>query len=562
MKAIFRQEFIRYAQSKAFFWLRSGAFALPLILSTAGMSEARTPDQKGYVLFITTYLSLIAVILFMGPALLAPVIAEERKNNRLDVLRSAPVGSWGIVFGKWSARVASLGAVALSVVPLAATALLFGGVAPAQFLEGAAITFATLFWVTAAAFWIGSIVRDPSSAARIAIVAILLFGSVTALGLAAGEIYREVTGSPSRFVSTGGNLLAFLNPFVVFVDVFEPIPVGFAVLGTVGLTPLAFYSTASALAGAMFLVLARRAIGREPPKSSARSRLGRWRLAFSSGAVAKVWLLDAHPLVWLDGLLSGRGRGGLLRRLFFVVAVVGGEILFASLYATIRDRRFRTDDLILLHAFAAGIALFLTFVSVASVGATVFHRDSEARSLEVLHAAPLTTRSMVLERMTVVLRAGALYWFLSVLHVVFGLAAGDLPVWVLPMYVVYSGILVFTLAVFAASVSLHRESARKSVLWVFGSMVAFTVVLPIFLSLMIAGGNVDEVGILIMIGHHPYLIAMDPFILASIPDLRNDMEWVMTPLIYAAQYGLAAHFMWKNIFKKYAARRAANWEMK
>ncbi len=561
MKAIFRQEFILYAQSKAFFWLRSGAFALPLLLSTAGMSEARTPDEKGYVLFITTYLSLIAVVLFMGPALLAPVIAEERKNNRLDVLRSAPVGSWGIVFGKWSARGASLGAVVLAVMPLAATALLFGGVAPGQFLEGAAITLATLFWVTACAFWIGSIVRDPSSSARIGIVAVLLFGSVTALGLAAGEIYRELTGSSSWAVSTGGNLLAFLNPFVVFVNVFEPLPMSFAVSSVTGLSPLAFYAGASTAAGAGFLVLARRAIGREPRTSAGKRRMP-WRRPESKTALAKIWILDSHPLVWLDGMLSGRGKGGLLRRVFFLVAVVGGEILFASLYSTIRDRRFRPDEILVLHAFAAGIALFLAFVSVASVGATVFHRDSEARSLEVLHAAPLDTRSMVMERMGVVLRAGGLYWFLSVLHVVFGCAAGDLAPWVLPMYVTYSGILVFALAVFAAAVSLHRESARKSVLWVFGSMVAFTVVLPIFLGLMVSGKSVNEVGVLLLLGHHPYLIAMDPFVLASLSDLRNDMDWVIAPFIYLAQYALVAGYLWRNMSRQYAKRRAANWELK
>lgn len=561
MRAIFRQEFIRYAQSKAFFWLRAGAFALPLILSAAGMSEARTPDQEGYVLFVTTFLSLIAVVLFMGPALLAPVIAEERKNNRLDVLRSAPVGNWGIVLGKWSARVASLGAVVLAVMPLAATSLLFGGVAPGQFLDGAAITLTTLFWVTACAFWIGSIVRDPSSAARIGIGSVLLFGGVTALGLGAGEIYREVTGSSSLAVSVTGNLVAFLNPFVVFVNVFEPVPMSFAVLKTTGLTPLVFYAVASSVAGAGFLVLAQRAIGREPRAASGKRRL-RWRFSGSRSTLAKIWVLDAHPLVWLDDMLSGRGKGGLARKAFFLVVVVGGEILFASLYSTIRDRRFRPGEILLLHAFASGIALLLAFVSVASVGATVFHRDSEARSLEILHAAPLSTRSMVMERMTVVLRMGGVYWFLSVLHVVFGWAAGDLPFWVLPMYIVYSGILVVTLAIFAAAVSLHRDSARKSVLWVFGTMVAFTVVLPIFLGLVMAGGNVEEVGVLIMLGHHPYLIAMDPFILAGMDHWSQDMEWLFTPLIYLAQYALAAHFMWKDIFKQYARRRAANWGMR
>ncbi|MCB1740977.1 MAG: ABC transporter permease, partial [Gammaproteobacteria bacterium] len=145
MKAILERDFFQFAKRKRYYSMRTLAVALPLGILLLAMSVADLrDDQLGEFVFATTAWPVVCFAALLSPGMTAGLLVEERRDNRLDVLRSTPMAAWQIVVGRWFSRVALLWTMILAALPLCASSLLFSGVSPGQFLDVAVIALLTV----------------------------------------------------------------------------------------------------------------------------------------------------------------------------------------------------------------------------------------------------------------------------------------------------------------------------------------------------------------------------------------------------------------------------------
>ena len=118
MKAILERDFFQFAKRKRYYSMRTLAVALPLGILLLAMSVADLrDDQLGEFVFATTAWPIVCFAALLSPGMTAGLLVEERRDNRLDVLRSTPMAAWQIVVGRWFSRVALLWTMILAALP-------------------------------------------------------------------------------------------------------------------------------------------------------------------------------------------------------------------------------------------------------------------------------------------------------------------------------------------------------------------------------------------------------------------------------------------------------------
>jgi len=86
--------------SAPMFWVLTGGFmAFSGLLLWVYVNQA-TPPQADMLPLMQVYGT---IMLFITPLLAMRLLAEEQRSGRLEVLMTAPISDWQLVFGKWLA---------------------------------------------------------------------------------------------------------------------------------------------------------------------------------------------------------------------------------------------------------------------------------------------------------------------------------------------------------------------------------------------------------------------------------------------------------------------------
>lgn len=559
MNPMFERDFLGFAQKKRFFVLRTGIVAAPVLglMTLALLSKGDRGDELGLSIFSFTTYPLLVLALLIAPALLAHSIVAERKLNTIEVLRTTTLSSWHIVWGKWFSRTLLLLLICVAALPLAASSLLFGGVAPEQILQFAVVIFGSVLWATSLALLVSCIAKDVTTSMRAAVV-LVLFGLVGTAVLAAflGWLLHEVGLNENYALA-----LLQINPVAVLVMIQQPrilasLPISF-------MHPAYIYGLVCLLATAGFLLLSTRLVTAEGKKPFLMEK-GAPLPAPGSAVVQAVqrprrrWLaswLDRAPVVWLE-VNQAQGRRKLWVRILAILLLVVLEIAFVALLADSwrsgRSLSGNAERTWPFHATACGAFLFMSFLAVISMGASAFRRDSDAKTLESLYATPLGSNDLLRGKVAGVLFAGLPTWLLAQAHALVAMALLALHPLAWLWWLLASTTLVLSATAFAMWVGLRAKNLLQANLLGMGGFAFWMLVLPIGISIMMAAGSFrgseGEVVVNLVLGWHPMYVGMAP-LFAGEPDHEfiDDLEgWWMT-LIYLLCYAGVAIHLFKRV---------------
>lgn len=543
MKAILRSGFLLDVRRKRFFVIRSLVVGLPLLtVFLLATISVETGDRLGTWILGGTSFMLLCMILLVAPGFCAPVLAEERRNNKLAVLRAGPASAGGVVLGRWLGRVGVLGLCVLAALPVCAAALVFGGVTPAHFYRVVVVEVATLLWVSAVAFAAGARTAQPGAAVRTAYG--LVFGIVLLGFLVSGVAgVAKFAGPSPTWLLTVIALGHFANPFSVLFQ---------AQAGPFGLQPwgeVLPYALASVVLAAVLLPLSTRwllnerraataAAGTvEPAARSGEGGDGRLRPVAAGKFSRRLKLLWTDPVFWLEWIRGPRAGRSRVPAVLAWTVILGLEAWFLSTLLTEDTRRgFAVFQRMEINYVAAGAAMILALLAVAGAGCGAFHRESETRTAEVLHAAPRTDRDFVRAKLLGTLRVALPAWLLSVIHAGLGLCGETTRRGPLGFfgYVTYSAILVLALAAFALSRSLTSRNSAIAAFRTFGGIFLWCVVLPLVVGFLFARHTNSEGAGGFLLGWHPGIVLYAPLLMAHEGgEVRAFAIW---PLLYGFAY--------------------------
>lgn len=565
MNPMFERDFVGFAEKKRFFILRSvivGAPAVGLILMAIFTSDYdRNSDSFGELLFTATTYPLLILALFIAPSLLAHSIVVERKLHTIEVLRTTAMTPWKIVWGKWFGRSLLLLIMCVAALPLTASSLLFGGVSPMQILQFSVVLIGSILWATSLPLFISSVSKDVTTASRNS-VALVLFGLIgTGVLAAAGAFVLHLLDIKEDYAT----IILQANPIAVLVMIQEA-----RLSGSIFFTPIHpawSYGLISVFVTVLFLFLTVRQVTREATKPFLMDA-GKNSAKGDAPKKPKRWLmswLDKNPMAWLE-----INQGFKKKRLASKIAVVIGLILieFFFIYAIANEWRWsrtiseNAERTWAYHVAACSGFLFLAFLTVISVGASAFRRDSDAKTLEVLYATPMSSRQLANGKIIGVLFSALPAWGMAQLHALLAVAmlATHPIAWV--WWVIASTTLVVSAAGYSMWVGLKSKSLVKANIFAMGGfgvwMVAFPIALSIFFAIISLGGGSDgEWMVNIFFGWHPMYTSMAPLLAGGAgSDYMDEFKgWHMTMLYLLVYFGVSLQLILVSIPKMFKTSR-------
>lgn len=509
MRAILETDFLHFAAKKRFFVVRSLVVAVPLMfimfVSVVLTEWVFLADQMGRQVFIWTAYPLLLAAMIVTPAMMAPVLAAERRNNKLDVLLSTPVTVEHVVVGRYLSRLALLGTVFMAALPLVASSLLFGGVSPGEFGRFVLVLSSTLLWTGALAIWASASTKDVASAMR--------RGFLGVVGILVGLLALS-TGLGTR----GSAWIVGLTPWGALSG-WQRID---APLGSLAL----YHACAAAVASIWMVLLAAVSLRRRSRGRSAGPvrAIGRTFAASPGGLLRRPGafsgsraLLAQDPAVWLE-LRRGRPRIASRRWVYLIIAVVLLEgYWIAEYFDSYYGWRAQRPE---LHVYPIVGTFLIAAILVAAHGAATLHRDTEANTLDVLHATPLTNRRLAWAKTVGTLRAGLPFWCLCGLHGVFGVLRGDLNgLTALGCALLALGLL-WALAAYSLWVGFRSKSSAQAASRVIGLMVAHVVLTPLLSFCCLRSGS-SAAGL--FFGHNPPIMVTIPIIIQDQSYMRSEI---------------------------------------
>ena len=549
MNPVFRLDFSSFSIRPRFFVIRvlvPGASLLGLVLVLmSGIPFVAAPDQAGQVIFWFSSFPALLAALCIAPALFSPLICDERHGKTLEILRSSPLRPLQLVLGKWSSRLALLGLVCLAGLPLVASALLYGGVRPAQFFDFVVLLVSSILWVSAMAIYVGARTLDVGAAMRWAYF--ILF--MTCIGtLFAAAMLTGTSLGTLREVALG------LNPLAA---IFELYGVG-AHSPILGVYQPWFYALASLVLTLLFLALTHRAVARD----TRSNRVWKWsRRRALSGIVLTDQVLERHPLLWLELGGYARARRPLLS-VITVLAVVAleGVFVFALQDALQSAAAMGIGQAVALplHMFyiygAAGWGLLVIAVS----GAVAFQTQRDANTIDVLNAAPLTTPGIVNAKAAGVFARGAPWLGLSMLHVCIAVATGSIPLVSLIAYTACLAVMAWLMGGFALMMGARSRSPGGAVASVIGIMIGMHFGLGVGLGIVaLVMGKWDAAQL--ALSFHPGYYLAAPMVL-GLGDLSDAPPGALGLILASGLYiWLGWYFGRLNTLRAYTLRREYGW---
>jgi ABC-type transport system involved in multi-copper enzyme maturation permease subunit len=285
----------------------------------AGHPRGGTPeDLRRFAesTFIVFARAQLAAMLFLLPALVAGVIADEHQRKTLHYLLASRLSSPEIVLGKLGARLVHVGTFVALGLPVVSLLALYGGLDPLNVLHVYVGTATTVLAVAGLSIFLSVLARRP----RDAILAAYALEAVWLLGPPVVNSFARYLEGPMSWVWPVNSLLLVTNP-LYFLDImtmgfgfaywpgWEYFDDWFAIRGP---TPFelmfATMAVLQALAGLMFLGLA--IAGLRPLRGSSwpggEPRAGWW--ARLRGRVQALGRHRAAAAVARNELLASRIR--------------------------------------------------------------------------------------------------------------------------------------------------------------------------------------------------------------------------------------------------------------
>lgn len=436
MNALFMRDFGAVARRRDYFVLRSAIAIAPLLALIFATAGSGIQSSDGMMIVKAAAYAFAYFVVYAVPAFTAAAIAEEKRADAIDVLRTTPLGLAGIVVWKFAARLGILLSLWFLMLPLAALGLLIGGVAVSQYFACVIAHFFGLFGFSATAFFVGSFFRSQAAAVRWAFAISLVVDA--ALGVSPlGSFY-----SPRRIVEQ--ILLPMTTVDWTTVAIFCGVHF---FLGMISI-PATIWCLAHPRRFASGPAKDEVEKGIEPTETST-IELPRPRRP------SELW---SQPLTWIERIAPGRRR----LRIAGIVVVVGFTVLMdlGVIIHWAKSPEGPARDLALRRAVDfARIAGFFTSIALAVVGgATIARRDIGKNFADVLLAAPIG-RIDVMKGRFVAATAGARFvWMLTAAHTI--VTAVVLPRY-LPDAVLFS-VAAYFAVLFAATFGVRTGMKAKT----------------------------------------------------------------------------------------------------
>ncbi|MBX6315728.1 MAG: ABC transporter permease subunit [Isosphaeraceae bacterium] len=261
-------------------------------------------------------------VLFLTPALVAGVIADEKQRKTLHYLLASQLTSGEIVLGKLLARLLHVGVFLALGLPVMSLLTLFGGVDPEQVFAVTAGTLTIAFFLAGLSVYVSTIARRVRDAI-LAVYVLTLLWLVVPLFIEFGmkgewpQIYALI-GPINEWIYRS-------NPFGTLIDLDGPPGRRAAVAGMSAYGRVAWMLGLQLLAGAALTALA---VWRLRPvyrsQGDYRGTLGR---VFRQGRL-RLWPRPAcgeAPMLWKEFYIVR--SGGLTRALMALAYVIGLVVL-------------------------------------------------------------------------------------------------------------------------------------------------------------------------------------------------------------------------------------------
>lgn len=367
---------LRVATRRRFtYWLRVVAAAVALIIGGCYFLLITTTPFVGGVMTvggplfaILTWLSL-AVVLSAGLFFTSDCLSEEKREGTLGFLFLTDLRGYDVVLGKLFATSLRCAFALLAVFPILAVTLLLGGVESGQFWKTMLALLNALFCSLATGMFVSAVSRNGQKAlaGTLGLMALWVFG-----GLVLDGIIDHQRMSPRRMFSLS-----------------SPVHVFWSVEGWRGsFWPTLFLNQILAwLQMALACVLIRR--NWQERASKTEPRLSKWSSWWRrSGekrrrALREKWL-SRDPMLWLALRERGLVSTSLLWPALFVAVVI--VVVF----------EWTGGEMWALWRFLSGALSLAVYLSVASQAAQFFAEARRTRLVELLLAAPLDPRQIVM----------------------------------------------------------------------------------------------------------------------------------------------------------------------
>lgn len=186
------------------------AFALyQIVASQARLGAPVVSATVGATLFSGLALCMIALVIFLSPAVSAGAISGERERLTYDMLLATPLKPAAIFWGKLLAALAYVFLLLMAAVPLFSMVLIFGGVTPRDVAKALALLLVTALFCGALSVVCSALLR------RTAAATIVSYGLLLALiggSLLAATLWSSTQGQQAP------PALHYLNPLVALAS--------------------------------------------------------------------------------------------------------------------------------------------------------------------------------------------------------------------------------------------------------------------------------------------------------------------------------------------------------
>lgn len=346
----------------------------------------RDLSYLGRMLFTAFAYTQLLIVIFLTPALTAPVIAEEKDRNTLGLLLMSNLRHHNIVMDKLLSRMLLMGLLLLSGLPLFLVLLAFRGITPGQPFIVFTVIISTMLFCSG----VGVLISSLTTKIHTALLTTYGILAAYAVGLVCAQEADLIRGRTIRYLLPIDLVDMRLQHCLVFAAV--------AIL----------VFTSSLLLSVKLLPIM---VGPKRPHMLKRlfSLMNAFfhRINFTGVVVLEDdRVLKSNAIMWKETHKRFFSSNVFLFRMFYV-------LLATSMIAlTVMDWGDRASFLI---AAWAGLILLTAAAIVSS--ASAFTGEREKHSFEILMTSPLTAKSVVLAkfvgaiRPAIPLAAFVILWF-------------------------------------------------------------------------------------------------------------------------------------------------------
>lgn len=508
-RAVIERDFFGYVQRERFFVIRALVVGVPLVVVMAAALEfqAYEAGRIGQSILEISIYPLVVGLLFLVPNFFAPLLSDERKNGKLEVLKSSPVSIPRIVAARWTARFFLVGCMWLAFLPIPTLSLLWGGVAMTHVFGAAAISAGVIFWASAFSFVVGALTRDTVLATRwsyAAVSAWVLVPRVLAAFLDQGA-GKGIAGFDLE-------ILHRIEPFGALESLFNgpegrfsTNPAGFRTAIAFLLFSVGTVVVLVPLAGILltfFDTRKKRSDGRdshggfetEGHDRDGDRRVGALLTWLANRPAPLSGVLWRHPALWLEYFGSAPAARSRLIRTVAVIVVVVCEAAYWTAFLTAKASGPGIGVKTTLDWYRGAVAsiLAVAFFQVLLSGMTVMRRDNESRFREVLFSTPMTSAHLVFGHVLFVAKSAVPWLFLALIHVLVGSLRSELPAWSFLVHLPLAVLCLLEGATLGVQHGLGRHSMAGAVARLFLEWaIMLTVVLLLFLRIgaVMSGGS-------------------------------------------------------------------------